>query len=106
MQIRITEANFNCEIQMSGSGVISPYDANEEMTASKAVLGRGRIQDFHMGGGGGRKSLCASTHITSAELNSLSAGVQGPLKGPDMTFDLTHLGTIYVQVPKDHLYQV
>ena len=52
MQIRITEANFNCEIQMSGSGVISPYDANEEMTASKAVLGRGRIQDFHMGGGG------------------------------------------------------
>ena len=33
-------------------------------------------------GGGGRKRLCASTHITSAEPNSLSAGVQGPLKGP------------------------
>ena len=25
---------------------------------------------------------------------------------PYMTFDLTLLGTIYVQVPKDHLYQV
>ena len=34
-----------------------------------------------MGGGGGKR-LCARTHITSAELNSLSAGVQGPLKGP------------------------
>ena len=28
------------------------------------------------GGGGGRKRLCASTHITSVEPNSLSAGVQ------------------------------
>ena len=34
-------------------------------------------QDFHLGG---RKRLCARTHITSAEPNSLSAGV--PLKGP------------------------
>ena len=34
------------------------------------------------GGGGGRKRLCARTHITSAEPSSLSAGVQGPLKGP------------------------
>ena len=33
--------------------------------------------------GGGRKRLCASTHITSAELNSLSAGVQGRLKHRD-----------------------
>ena len=39
----------------------------------------GRIQDFHLGG---RKRSCARTHITSAEPNSLSAGVQGPLKGP------------------------
>ena len=29
-----------------------------------------------------RKRLCASTHIMSAKPNSLSAGVQGPLKGP------------------------
>ena len=29
---------------------------------------------IHFGGGGGRKKLCASTHITSAEPNSLSAG--------------------------------
>ena len=43
---------------------------------------QGRIQDFHLGGGGGRKRFCARTHITSAEPNSLSAGVQGPLKGP------------------------
>ena len=43
---------------------------------------QGQIQDFHWGGGGGgRKRLCASMHITSAEPNSLSAGV--PLiKGP------------------------
>ena len=34
------------------------------------------------GGGGGRKRLCARTNIMSAEPNSLSAGVQGPLKGP------------------------
>ena len=37
---------------------------------------------FFFGGGGGRKRLCARTHITSAEPNSLSEGVQGPLKGP------------------------
>ena len=43
---------------------------------------QGRIQDFHLGGGGGGKRLCARRHITSAEQNSLSAGVQGPLKGP------------------------
>ena len=37
------------------------------------------MQDFHLEG---PKRLCASMHITSAEPNSLSAGVQGPLKGP------------------------
>ena len=42
------------------------------------ILHQGRIQDFH----GGRKRLCDHTHITSAEPKSLSAGVQGPLKGP------------------------
>ena len=42
---------------------------------------QGRIQDFHLGGGGGKR-LCARMHITSAEPNSLSAGVQGPLKDP------------------------
>ena len=37
---------------------------------------------FSLGGGGGRKRLCARSHITRcAEPNSLSAGV-GPLKGP------------------------
>ena len=30
----------------------------------------------------GRKRLCALTQIASAKPNSLSAGVQGPLKGP------------------------
>ena len=45
---------------------------------------QGRVQDFYGGGGGVRKRLCARiyTHITSAKPNSLSAGVQGPLKGP------------------------
>ena len=42
-------------------------------------MGGSRI--FIGGGGGGRKRLCARTHITSAEPNSLSAGVHGPLKG-------------------------
>ena len=32
--------------------------------------------------GGGRKRLRASTHITNAEPNSLSAWVHGPLEGP------------------------
>ena len=41
---------------------------------------QGRIQDFH--GGGGHKRLCVSTYITSAEPNSLLAGVQVPQKGP------------------------
>ena len=41
---------------------------------------QGRIQDFHLGGR--KRLLCARTHITSAKPNSLSAGVQGPLKGP------------------------
>ena len=40
---------------------------------------QGRIQDFHLGG---RKRLCAHTNITSVGPNSLSAGVQGLLKGP------------------------
>ena len=42
-------------------------------------LNQGRIQDFHLGA---RKRLYGCTHITSAEPNSLSTGVQGPLKGP------------------------
>ena len=53
-------------------------------TLNSAISMQGRIQDFHLGGGGGgggRKRLCASTHIRSEEPNSLSAGVQGPLKG-------------------------
>ena len=45
------------------------------------VVNNGRIQDFHLGGGG-CKRLCARMDITSAEPNSLSAGVQGLLKGP------------------------
>ena len=40
---------------------------------------QGRIQDFHLGRWSAK---CARTHITSTEPNSLSAGVQGPLKGP------------------------
>ena len=47
------------------------------VTYYNLYLQPGRIQDFHLGGGG-RKRLWASTHITSAEPNSLSAGVQGP----------------------------
>ena len=41
---------------------------------------QGRIQDFHLGGGG--KRLCKRRHITSAKIKSLSEGVQGPLKVP------------------------
>ena len=37
---------------------------------------------FRGGGGGAQEIICARTHITSAEAISLSAGVQGPLKGP------------------------
>ena len=37
----------------------------------------GRIQDFDLGGA---KDYVAFTHIMSAK--SLTAGVQGPLKGP------------------------
>ena len=36
---------------------------------------------FIWGGGGRRRSLCASMHITSTKPHSLSAWVQGPLKG-------------------------
>ena len=46
------------------------------------ILGADRRFSFSGEGGGGRKRLCARTHITSEEPNSLSAGVQGPLKGP------------------------
>ena len=55
---------------------------HDYMYALMQVRKQGWIQDFHLGGGGGCKILCARTHITSAELNSLSAGVQGPLKAP------------------------
>ena len=34
------------------------------------------------GGGGGAQKIMFRTHITSEEPNSLSAGVQGPLKVP------------------------
>ena len=46
------------------------------------VLQSGADPGFSFGGGGGAQRLCARTHKTSAEPNSLSAGVQGPLKGP------------------------
>ena len=56
----------------------------------------GRIQDFHGGGGGCVcKWLCAITHITSAESNSHSAGVQGPLNSLFATFALEVLGLFY-----------
>ena len=41
---------------------------------------QGQIQDFHLGGGGGAHNFCARTHITSAEPNSVSAGVQTSLR--------------------------
>ena len=51
---------------------------HHHMTNFETVVGwQGRIQDFHLGGGG-RKRICVSTHITSAEPNSLSAGGPGP----------------------------
>ena len=36
---------------------------------------QGRIQDFHMGGGGGKR-------LYARNPKSLSAGIQDPLKGP------------------------
>ena len=53
-----------------------------ENPGSAPVHVSGADPGFSFGGGGGRKMLCCSTHITSAEPNSLLAGVQGPLKGP------------------------
>ena len=38
---------------------------------------------FSFRGGGGRKRLCARTHITNAEPNSLSAGVRARLRDPE-----------------------
>ena len=58
-----------------------PEGAHVDLTNPNPETVQGLIQDLHLRGGG-RKMLCASTHITSAEPNSLSAGVQGPLKGP------------------------
>ena len=52
------------------------------LLGSKSESFRGGSRIFMGEGGGGRKRLCARTHITSAEPKSLSAGVQGPLKGP------------------------
>ena len=50
---------------------------------SHLFINRGGSRNFIWGGGGrGRKRLCAGMHITSAEPNSFSAGVQDPLKGP------------------------
>ena len=50
----------------------------------------GRIQDFHLLGGG-RKRLCAGAHITSAETEVPFAGVQGPHKGPGSSIGLLML---------------
>ena len=45
--------------------------------ARNIVQYQGRIQEFHLeGGGGGAKDYCASMHIASAEANSHSAGFQ------------------------------
>ena len=61
-------------------GAIDIWDCYIKLTPH-----RGGSTIFIMGGGGGggegRKRLCASTHITSTEPNSFSAGVQGPLEG-------------------------
>ena len=56
-----------------------------ELISVQHLPWQGRIQDFQWGGGGGGgggKRWCASTHIMSAEPNSLSAGVQGSHKAP------------------------
>ena len=53
-----------------------PEGAQVDLTNPNPEIVQGRIQHSHLRGGGGRKMLCAGTHITSAEPNSLSAGVQ------------------------------
>ena len=48
----------------------------------KKINRQGRIQDFHLGGGGGRKILYARTHITSAKSEVPFGRDPGPLSGP------------------------
>ena len=46
-------------------------------------LWQGRIQDFHLGGGGeGAKDYMRNRTLRARNPKSLSAGIQGPLKGP------------------------
>ena len=45
------------------------------------VCVQGRIQDFHLGGGGA-KDYMRKRILWAQTPKSLSAGVQGPLKGP------------------------
>ena len=43
---------------------------------------QGRIQDFHLGGGGGAKDYMRERTLRAQNPKSLLAGIQGPLKGP------------------------
>ena len=66
-----------------------------ELSNSFSYRSQGRIQDCQLGG---RKRLCSSTHIMSAEPNSLSAGVQGPLKGPGSLMLSRAIWALYLSI--------
>ena len=55
---------------------------------------QGRIQDFHLGG---VKGYVPARTLQSAESNSLSAGVQGPLKGPGSSMVVLMLLNILIK---------
>ena len=58
---------------------------HHHMTNFETVVGwQGRIQEFHLGGGGGgAKGFVSARTLRARNRTHFRQGVQGPLKGPE-----------------------
>ena len=71
--------SVNCELTVDGMKDIRSLISRTHKFELYCFINQGRIQDFHLGG---RKRLCGECTLRVRNPKSLSAGVQGPLKGP------------------------
>ena len=72
-------------------------NVNFAWLSDSSFWSQGRIQDFHWGGGGGRKRLCARTHIMIADpevqsplFDALSCYLSLIFKHSDINWDKKH----------------
>ena len=123
MSLAWSRVQYNFELTMN---VLSEYGMQKNVSFNKWYANNDNAPLHDLWPHPPRHHICASTQGSSVpSLNKIDAEIKKlahfkqtltqkwctwPYStwtfDPYMTFDLTLLGTIHVQVPKDHLYQV